>query len=188
MARQLSTVCCVMIGAIILLPEAHSKVYQTTYDAQRELALPKRYYLQYRSYRDDHAVPEAAKCVSLVVMNNAFGVRNAILFYKPTLQSQTKNKQVRITTHKPPGSRSVVDTMMRITDTDTGRQLYDQTLQFTDYRTCRVLVQQFAQTRQCSLWVIPERRGGPIPAVCSQAYTDICGDRRHQIDDPQRCR
>uniref|UniRef100_A0A0K8RHB7 Putative salivary lipocalin n=1 Tax=Ixodes ricinus TaxID=34613 RepID=A0A0K8RHB7_IXORI len=187
MARQLSTVYCVMIAAITLLPEAHSKVYETTYDAHRELALTKRYYLQYRSYRDDYAVQEAAKCVSLVVMNIAYGVGNAILFYKPTLQSPLKNKQVRIRTHKAPGSRSVVDTMMRITDADTGRQLYDQTLQYTDYRTCRVLVQQFAHTRQCSLWVIPERRGGPIPAVCSQAYTDICGDRRHQIDDPQRC-
>uniref|UniRef100_A0A0K8RIB9 Putative salivary lipocalin n=1 Tax=Ixodes ricinus TaxID=34613 RepID=A0A0K8RIB9_IXORI len=187
MARQLSTVCCVIIAAIILLPEAHSKVYETTYDAQRELASTKRYYLQYRSYRDDYAVPEAAKCVSMVVMNNAFGVRNAILFYKPTLQSQMKNKQVRITTHKAPGSRSVVDTMMRITDADTARQLYDQTLQYTDYRTCRVLVQQFAHTRQCSLWVIGEKRGGVIPASCSQAYTNICRGERHQIDIPGSC-
>uniref|UniRef100_V5H539 Salivary lipocalin n=1 Tax=Ixodes ricinus TaxID=34613 RepID=V5H539_IXORI len=186
MARQLSSVYCVMIAAIILLPEAHSKVYETTYDAQRELALTKRYYLQYRSYRDDYAVPEAAKCVSLVVMNVAFGVGNAILFYKPTVQGQTKSKQVRITTHKAHGSRSFVDTMMRITDTDTGRQLYDQTLQYSDYHTCRVLVQQFAQTRQCSLWVIAEKRGRAIPAACSQAYTNICNER-HQIDTPGRC-
>uniref|UniRef100_V5H9Z1 Putative secreted protein n=1 Tax=Ixodes ricinus TaxID=34613 RepID=V5H9Z1_IXORI len=135
MARHLSTVCCVMIGAIILLPETHSKVYQTTFDAQRELALTKRYYLQYRSYRDDYAVREAAKCVSLLVMSNAFGVRNAILYYRPTLQSQTKHKQVKITPHKAPGSRSTVDTMMRITDDSTGSQLYEyKRLQFTELR------------------------------------------------------
>nr|AAY66765.1 putative secreted salivary protein of the histamine binding family [Ixodes scapularis] len=184
MARQLLTVSCVvMIGAIIILPEAHSKVFQTTYDAQREPAIPKRYYLQYRSYRDDHAVPEAAHCVSLLVMSNAFGLRSAILYYKPTLQGQMKHKQVKIRTHKAPGSRSVVDNMMRITDDETGRQLYDQTLQYTDYGTCRVLVEQFASSRHCSLWLSPERRRGSIPAACSQAYTDICRDRRHHIED-----
>uniref|UniRef100_A0A0K8R8L3 Putative salivary lipocalin n=1 Tax=Ixodes ricinus TaxID=34613 RepID=A0A0K8R8L3_IXORI len=183
MARQLLTVCCVMIGAIILLPEAHSRVHQTTYDAQRELAIPKRFYLQYRSYPDDYAVPEAAKCVSLLVVSNVYGQRNAILYYKQTVTGPLKTKQVKIRTHKARGSHSAVDNMMTITDDSTGSQLYDQTLQYTDYGTCRVLVEQFSSSRQCSLWLSPERRRGTIPAACSQAYTDICGDRRHHIDD-----
>uniref|UniRef100_A0A0K8R4N1 Putative salivary lipocalin n=1 Tax=Ixodes ricinus TaxID=34613 RepID=A0A0K8R4N1_IXORI len=181
MARQLSTVCCVIIGAIILLPEAHSRAHQTTYDAQRELQLHKRYYLQYRSNRDDHAVRDAAYCVSLLVMRSLFGVTDAILYYKQTLQGPLNHKQVKIRTHKAPGSRSTVDNMMRITDDSTGSQLYDQTLQYTDYSNCRVLVQQFGQSRECSLWLSPERRRGPIPPACSRAYTDICGERRHHI-------
>uniref|UniRef100_A0A0K8R978 Putative salivary lipocalin n=1 Tax=Ixodes ricinus TaxID=34613 RepID=A0A0K8R978_IXORI len=185
MAHQLLSVCCVMITAIILLPEAHSRVHETTYDAHRELQSRNRYYLQYRSNRDDHAVRDAAYCVSLVVMNNAYGVRDAVLFYKPTLQSQLQNKQVKIRTHKAPGSRSTVENMMRITDDSTGQELYDQTLQYSDYHTCRVLVQQFSQSRQCSLWVIAAKRGA-IPAACSQAYTNICSER-HQIDNPGRC-
>uniref|UniRef100_A0A0K8R8F0 Putative salivary lipocalin n=1 Tax=Ixodes ricinus TaxID=34613 RepID=A0A0K8R8F0_IXORI len=183
MAYQLLTVCCVMMGAVILLPEAHSRVHQTIYDAKRELSLQNRYYLQYRSYRNDHAVQGADHCVSLLVMHSAYGVSDAILFYKQTLQSEMKNKQVKIRTHKAPGSHSAMDNMMRITDENTGRQLYDQMLQYTDYGNCRVLVEQFSSSRQCSLWLSPERRRGSIPTACSQAYTNICGVRTHQIDD-----
>uniref|UniRef100_A0A0K8RAD6 Putative salivary lipocalin n=1 Tax=Ixodes ricinus TaxID=34613 RepID=A0A0K8RAD6_IXORI len=187
MAGQLSTVCYVIIGAIIIFPEAHSKPYQTNYDAAREITIKNRYFLKYRSYRDDRIIRGADHCVSLLVTNSQYGVSNAIFRYKLTPRSAYQNKLVQLRTHKSP-PQSAQDNMITTMDQATGGQLYDQRLQYSDYQHCRVLVQQFGNQRECSLWLTAERREGPVPTPCSTAYTDICQQRVHQIDDPARCR
>uniref|UniRef100_A0A0K8R984 Putative salivary lipocalin n=1 Tax=Ixodes ricinus TaxID=34613 RepID=A0A0K8R984_IXORI len=186
MAVQLSTVCYVIIGAIIIFPEAHSKPYQTTYDAAREISITKRYYLKYRSYLNDRIIRGADHCVSLLVTINRYGVSDAIFRYKLTPRGDYNSKLVELRTHKSP-PQSTRDNMITTTEKDTGRQLYVQRLQYSDYQHCRVLVQEFQNGRECSLWLSPERRRGPVPSPCRTAYTDICQDRVHNIDDPAHC-
>uniref|UniRef100_A0A0K8R4P7 Putative salivary lipocalin n=1 Tax=Ixodes ricinus TaxID=34613 RepID=A0A0K8R4P7_IXORI len=186
MEGQLLTVCCMMVGIIILLPGVHSRATQANFDAARELHITKRFFMRYRSYQDDRSIREAAYCVSLLV-TNPFVATEAILRYKRTPQSQYEQKLVRITT-RPSTPQGPVRNMMSIIDPDTARVFYDLKLQYSDYGNCRVLVQQFQGRRECSLWLSPEKREGQIPPLCSSAYTDICGQRVYNNDDPARCR
>uniref|UniRef100_A0A0K8RIF4 Putative salivary lipocalin n=1 Tax=Ixodes ricinus TaxID=34613 RepID=A0A0K8RIF4_IXORI len=184
MVGQLATICYILVGAIIILPEAHSKVFNVNYDVSMELGTRTRYFLKYRSYQTDHAVRDAAYCVSLLPMHNLYGTWEAVLRYKQTLASQYTNKIVKIRPHHGPGT--TVNNMMTITDNAGGHQLYDQKLYYTDYRSCRVMVEQFQGARHCSLWVSPGKRTSAIPQACSDAYSQICNTRHHN-DDPARC-
>uniref|UniRef100_V5HQJ4 Salivary lipocalin n=1 Tax=Ixodes ricinus TaxID=34613 RepID=V5HQJ4_IXORI len=186
MAGQFSTICYIIVGTIIIFPEAHSKAVQVNFDATMELRITKRFFLKYRSYREDHSVRDAKHCVSLLVMHNNFGTWDAILRYKLTPASGYINKQVKIRPHHQRGTPGTINNMMRITEDGTGRQFYDQKLQYTNYGNCRVLVEQFSGRRHCSLWVSPEWRKGAIPQLCSDAYSQICSVRHH-IDDTERC-
>ncbi|XP_040072308.1 uncharacterized protein LOC115319786 [Ixodes scapularis] len=187
MAGQLATVCCIIFGAIILLPGAQSRPHQTIYDAKREISILKRYFLKYRSYQNDRTVQGADHCVSLIVTNTAYGVSDAIFRYKWTPGGDYQSKLVELRTHKSQ-PRSIMDNMITTTDKGTRRQLYNQRLQYSDYQHCRVLVQEFGGRKECSLWLSPERRQGPVPTPCSTAYTAICQQRVYQIDDTARCR
>uniref|UniRef100_A0A0K8RL56 Putative salivary lipocalin n=1 Tax=Ixodes ricinus TaxID=34613 RepID=A0A0K8RL56_IXORI len=162
MAGQLTTVCYVIIGAIIIFPEAHSKPHQTTYDAAREITLTKRYHLKYRSYLNDRRVQGADHCVSLLVTVHRFHVSDAIFRYKWSLGGDYKSKLVELRTHKST-PQSAMDNMITTTDQATRGQLYDQRLQYSDYQHCRVLVEQFGSQKECSLWLSPEKRKGPVP-------------------------
>ncbi|XP_040070555.1 uncharacterized protein LOC120843301 [Ixodes scapularis] len=186
MAGQISTVLCI-ISAAILIPEVHSRAHQTNYDAAAEILIPKRYSMRYRSVLDDRMIPQARYCVSLLFTSVQFGRVEAIFRYKLTLQSEYTNKLVRLTTRKST-PRSIVDNMITTTEQATMRQLYDQKLEYSDRRTCRVLVQTFGGgTKVCSLWVAPEKRRGPVPRECSNAYSQICPGQPHQIDYPDNC-
>uniref|UniRef100_V5GIN5 Uncharacterized protein n=1 Tax=Ixodes ricinus TaxID=34613 RepID=V5GIN5_IXORI len=114
MAGQLSTISNMILGAIIIFPEAHSKPVQGNYDASIELGITTRFYLKYRSYRDDHSVRDAKYCVSLLVIHNNFGTREAILRYKSTLASNYINKQVKIRPHHQRGTPGTINNMMSI--------------------------------------------------------------------------